>query len=36
MEMNYIALGAGLAIGLSGLGAAIGEGLLGKSAVEVL
>ena len=36
MAMNYISLGAGLAIGLSGLGAAIWEGLLGKAAVEVL
>lgn len=36
MEMNYIALGAWLAIGLAWLWAAIWEWLLGKSAVEVL
>ncbi|USN58158.1 MAG: hypothetical protein H6767_07680 [Candidatus Peribacteria bacterium] len=36
MEMNYVALGAGLAVGLSGLGVAIGQSALARMSVEIL
>lgn len=35
MEMNLLTVGAGLAIGLSGLGVAMGQGTLAQKSIEV-